>query len=318
MDEIRHILVERDILAGSRGGGGWLVQLLYAFQDDEHIYLAMEYVPGGDFRTLINGSGILHNEHARFYSAEMFLAVNALHRLGYIHRDLKPENFLVGANGHIKLTDFGLSSGILANDRIESMRLKLDAVSQGMIGDWGAGRRSVKDRRRDYRNLRENNVNYVASCSILLIQAKSVVGSPDYMAPEVLHGTPYDHTVDYWSLGCMLFETLVGYPPFAGQTPDDTWVNLRHWRKVLVRPCYDKGSQDEEFNIADIAWDFINRCITERATRFQTIEEIMEDPYFTSSINRYPPIKWEKIRESNVFTSYLAANIAPVCARFRF
>jgi cell cycle protein kinase DBF2 len=172
MDEIRHILVERDILAGSRGGGGWLVQLLYAFQDEESIYLAMvhshvtlltqEYVPGGDFRSLINGAGILRNEHARFYSAEMFLAVSALHKLGYIHRDLKPENFLVGANGHIKLTDFGLSSGILAGERIESMRLKLDAVSQS-LGDLDAGRRSVKDRRRDYKTLRESNVNYVCS-----------------------------------------------------------------------------------------------------------------------------------------------------------
>ena len=175
MDEIRHILVERDILAGSRGGGGWLVQLLYAFQDEESIYLAMviyqrrklsdyqEYVPGGDFRSLINASGILHNQHARFYTAEMFLAVNALHKLGYIHRDLKPENFLVGASGHIKLTDFGLSSGVLAGERIESMRLKLDAVSQATaIGDWGAGRRSVKDRRRDYKTLRETHVNYVS------------------------------------------------------------------------------------------------------------------------------------------------------------
>jgi cell cycle protein kinase DBF2 len=104
---------------------------------------------------------MLHNEHARFYSAEMFLAVNALHKLGYIHRDLKPENFLVGANGHIKLTDFGLSSGILAGERIESMRLKLDAVSQAAIEDWTANRRSVKERRRDYKTLRENHVNYV-------------------------------------------------------------------------------------------------------------------------------------------------------------
>jgi serine/threonine protein kinase len=112
---------------------------------------------------LINASGILHNEHARFYTGEMFLAVNALHKLGYIHRDLKPENFLVGANGHIKLTDFGLSSGILAGERIESMRLKLDAVvnQTSAVGDWGAGRRSVKERRRDYKTLRENNVNYV-------------------------------------------------------------------------------------------------------------------------------------------------------------
>src|SRR5271156_72765 len=162
MDEIRHILVERDILAGSRGAGGWLVQLFYAFQDEEHIYLAMEYVPGGDFRSLINASGILHHEHARFYCAEMFLSVNALHKLGYIHRDLKPENFLVSSTGHIKLTDFGLSSGILATDRIESMRLKLDAVSASSFPASPASdilRRSVKERRKDYRTLREKNVN---------------------------------------------------------------------------------------------------------------------------------------------------------------
>lgn len=111
----------------------------------------------------------MHNEHARFYSAEMFMAVNALHKLGYIHRDLKPENFLIGADGHIKLTDFGLSSGILAGDRIESMRLKLDAVSQG-IGDWGAGRRrSVKDRRRDYKTLRETNPTYVQPPTSILL-----------------------------------------------------------------------------------------------------------------------------------------------------
>lgn len=90
----------------------------------------------------------------------MFLSVNALHQLGYIHRDLKPENFLVGANGHIKLTDFGLSSGMLAGERIESMRLKLDAVSHG-TGDWGAGRRSVKERRQDYKTLRQKDINYV-------------------------------------------------------------------------------------------------------------------------------------------------------------
>ena len=96
----------------------------------------------------------------------MFLAINALHQLGYIHRDLKPENFLVGANGHIKLTDFGLSSGVLAGERIESMRLKLDAVSQG-VGDWGASRRSVKDRRRDYKTLREKDVTYVFPSEVI-------------------------------------------------------------------------------------------------------------------------------------------------------
>jgi len=87
--QVRHVLVERDILTATKTP--WLVRLLYAFQDTLNVYLAMEYIPGGDFRTLLNNSGVLKEEHARFYISEMFAAVNELHKLGYIHRDLKPE-----------------------------------------------------------------------------------------------------------------------------------------------------------------------------------------------------------------------------------
>jgi cell cycle protein kinase DBF2 len=86
---VRHVLVERDILTATKTP--WLVRLLYAFQDPENVYLAMEFVPGGDFRTLLNNSGVLKEEHARYYISEMFAAVNELHKLGYLHRDLKPE-----------------------------------------------------------------------------------------------------------------------------------------------------------------------------------------------------------------------------------
>ena len=81
--------MERDILTATKTP--WLVRLLYAFQDPQHVYLAMEYVPGGDFRTLLNNAGVLKEEIARFYISEMFVGVNELHKLGYIHRDLKPE-----------------------------------------------------------------------------------------------------------------------------------------------------------------------------------------------------------------------------------
>jgi len=87
--QIQHVLVERDILTATKTP--WLVRLLYAFQDHENVYLAMEFVPGGDFRTLLNNSGVLKEEHARFYMSEMFAGVTSLHKLGYIHRDLKPE-----------------------------------------------------------------------------------------------------------------------------------------------------------------------------------------------------------------------------------
>lgn len=123
LDETRHVLTERDILTNTRSE--WLVKLLYAFQDPEKVFLAMEFVPGGDFRTLLNNTGYLIPPHARFYMSEMFAAVNSLHELGFTHRDLKPENFLIDSKGHIKLTDFGLAAGTVSNDRIESMRLKL-------------------------------------------------------------------------------------------------------------------------------------------------------------------------------------------------
>lgn len=90
------------------------------------------------------------------------------------------------------------------------------------------------------------------------LQADSIVGSPDYMAPEVLRGKPYTSTVDYWSLGCILFEFLAGFPPFSGGTPDETWTNLKNWSQVLKRPVYDKP-EDLVFNLRDVSWDIVTK-----------------------------------------------------------
>ncbi|KAL8859844.1 MAG: hypothetical protein Q9178_003677 [Gyalolechia marmorata] len=275
LDEVRHILTERDILTAAKSE--WLVRLLYAFQDDQSIYLAMEYVPGGDFRTLLNNTGVLHNRHARFYISEMFCCVDALHQLGYIHRDLKPENFLVDGNGHIKLTDFGLAAGMLSPGKLESMRIKLEEVGN-MSVPFGnpTEQRTADERREGYRSLRNREVNY----------AKSIVGSPDYMAPEVLTGEEYDFTVDYWSLGCMLFEALTGYPPFAGATVDETWQNLRRWQKVLKKPEYENPN----YFLSHRTWDLITRCVNSRSKRFKNINEIYKHLYFAE-------VDWSKLKE---------------------
>ncbi|KAL8843685.1 MAG: hypothetical protein Q9176_001893 [Flavoplaca citrina] len=275
LDEIRHILTERDILTAAKSE--WLVRLLYAFQDDQSIYLAMEYVPGGDFRTLLNNTGVLHNRHARFYISEMFCCVDALHQLGYIHRDLKPENFLVDGNGHVKLTDFGLAAGMLSPGKLESMRIKLEEVGN-MSVPFGnpTEKRTADERREGYRSLRNREVNY----------AKSIVGSPDYMAPEVLTGDEYDFTVDYWSLGCMLFEALTGFPPFAGATVDETWQNLRRWQKVLKRPEYENPN----YFVSNRTWDLITRCVNSQSKRFKNINEIYKHLYFAE-------VDWSKLKE---------------------
>ena len=197
----------------------------------------------------------------------MFASVDSLHQLGYIHRDLKPENFLVDATGHMKLTDFGLASGMLSPVKIESMRIKLEEVGDT---DVPFGRpmeqRSMAERREGYRALRQSEVNY----------AKSIVGSPDYMAPEVLRGEEYDFGVDYWSLGCMLFETLAGYPPFAGASVDETWQNLRNWKKVFRKPQYD----DPNYYLSPRTWDLITRLVASREKRFRGINEIHGHAYF--------------------------------------
>ena len=133
LGEAGHILTERDIL--TKSDSEWLVRLLYAFQDMDNVYLVMEYVPGGDFRTLLNATGVLHEPHARFYVAEMAQAVFTLHDLGYIHRDLKPENFLIDATGHIKLTDFGLSRGKLSGEVMEGLKNKVNFWVYDVVGD---------------------------------------------------------------------------------------------------------------------------------------------------------------------------------------
>lgn len=229
-----------------------------------------EYVPGGDFRTLLNNTGVLHNRHARFYIAEMFACVEALHQLGYIHRDLKPENFLIDGTGHVKLTDFGLAAGMLVPAKIESMRLRLEQVGESAIPfSASMTQRTVSERQQGYRNMRERDQNY----------AKSIVGSPDYMAPEVLKNSgkgSYDFTVDYWSLGCMLFEALSGYPPFAGATVEETWQNLKHWEQVFKKPVYE----DPNYFLSTRTWNLICKCITSADRRFRSFEEIKAHAYF--------------------------------------
>ncbi|PLW25798.1 hypothetical protein PCASD_25727 [Puccinia coronata f. sp. avenae] len=274
MDEVRHVLTERDILTAT-SKSDWLVKLLYAFQDPDYIYLAMEFVPGGDVRTLLNNSGVLKEEHAKFYATEMFVSVDSLHRLGYIHRDLKPENFLIDRTGHIKLTDFGLAAGSINPGKIQSLKHRLDEAKDENLQLW----RSTVEMKTIYKTQRLQDPRY----------ADSIVGSPDYMAIEVLRGQSYSFSVDYWSLGCILFEFLSGYAPFAGSTPEETWANLKNWSKVLRRPHYDKP-EDQIFNLSDEAWMAIVALINAKEKRCSSLEQVKQLAFFKE-------LQWDHMRE---------------------
>jgi cell cycle protein kinase DBF2 len=308
LGEVQHICTERDVLTKTRGVQ-WLVQLLHAFQDDEWVYLAMEYVGGGDLRTLMNNTAsasaalvkkrdektiqlasLASETNAKFYIAQMVAAVDSLHALGYIHRDLKPENFLINAQGHIKLTDFGLSHGnALSSTNFDQLQQRLIKAREGLLV-W----RSVKEKRGCSVKLRRK-AWYVEDDDERRARANSLVGSPDYMAVEILEASGalktkptepgYDWRVDYWSLGCMMFEFLSGYPPFAGATMDEVWANVFHWEKVLERPVAMvppgllQGKPDTDMLISSEAWQLIQNFVTHKDKRTSSLDAVFSSPW---------------------------------------
>jgi hypothetical protein len=107
-EKAAHVKAERDILA--EADNEWVVKLYYSFQDELNLYFVMDYVPGGDLLCLLNKLQIFDENLARFYIGELTCAIESVHSMGFIHRDIKPDNILIDYNGHIKLTDFGLST----------------------------------------------------------------------------------------------------------------------------------------------------------------------------------------------------------------
>ena len=108
-NQVAHVKAERDILA--EADNEWVVKLYYSFQDRDNLYFVMDYVPGGDLMGLLIKLGIFEESLAKFYISELVVAIESVHKMGFIHRDIKPDNILIDKDGHIKLTDFGLCTG---------------------------------------------------------------------------------------------------------------------------------------------------------------------------------------------------------------
>ena len=112
-NQVIHVRTEKEILKTLNCA--YIVKLRASFQDNFFLYLVMDFLPGGDFMSLLMKKDILNEEESRFYIAEMILCIEAVHELGCIHRDLKPDNILIGKDGHLELSDFGLSKMCVSN-----------------------------------------------------------------------------------------------------------------------------------------------------------------------------------------------------------
>ncbi len=98
----------------------WLTSMKYSFQDTQHLYIVMDFFPGGDLFGIIEKEEGLDEAAVKFYLAEIASGLNDLHRLGFVHRDVKPENVLIAGSGHVRLVDFGVAARIV-NGKVVSI-----------------------------------------------------------------------------------------------------------------------------------------------------------------------------------------------------
>lgn len=155
--------------------------------------------------------------------AECCLALEAIHKLGFIHRDIKPDNILIDKHGHIKLSDFGLSTGFHKQHDSAYYQRLLDG--QSTTSAQPTNRNSVAI---NAINLTVSSKDQIATWKANRRKlAYSTVGTPDYIAPEVFLQQGYGLEVDWWALGAIAYECLVGFPPFCSESAHDTCVSER-------------------------------------------------------------------------------------------
>ena len=163
----------------------------------------MEYLPGGDLMNLLIKKDIFSEDEARFYTAELILAIESIHKLDCIHRDIKPDNILIDKDGHIKLSDFGLAK---VSDKLFEQN------------------KSVSNNNNDDNNIEKHQKNY------------SCVGTAYYVAPEVLNKKGYGKEIDWGSVGVIFYELLVGYAPFCSDDTSEVCRKVLNWKRYLKIP----------------------------------------------------------------------------------
>eukprot|EP01105_Mastigella_eilhardi_P011631 TRINITY_DN2679_c0_g1_i3.p1 TRINITY_DN2679_c0_g1~~TRINITY_DN2679_c0_g1_i3.p1 ORF type:complete len:586 (-),score=164.42 TRINITY_DN2679_c0_g1_i3:937-2694(-) len=192
-NKVKRVHTEREILHTAKHP--FVVTLYWSFQNSVCLYFVMEFCAGGEFfRALQRQPGkCLQEDHTRFYAAEVLLALEYLHMLGFIYRDLKPENILLLSSGHVVLTDFDLSKAAATRPTPKLVK-----------GIFSGSKISTEPG----------------------IISNSFVGTEEYIAPEVITGFGHTSSVDWWTFGILIYEMLYGTSPFHGKSREETFSHI--------------------------------------------------------------------------------------------
>ncbi|CAH8663638.1 unnamed protein product [Schistosoma rodhaini] len=323
--QLAHVQAERDILA--EADNEWVVKLFFSFQDSRALYLVMEYIPGGDMMSLLIKKGIFEEPLARFYIAELTLALQSVHAMGFVHRDIKPDNILINREGHIKLTDFGLCTGFRWTHSSKYWDLDFNIpctspsrnrINRAKTAEPPESTESTEDQiTKSCKECDEDDVTTIEKEEVGVLEqvhnfrqtngkqftalrgvhhdktlerrrnsfanrrcAQSLVGTPNYIAPEILRRQDYGQACDWWSVGVILYEMLVGQPPFLAQTAADTQIRVVQWYNYLKLPGEPRLKKD--------ASNLIRQLLRDPSDRLSDPVKIKSHPFFES-------VAWDKL-----------------------
>lgn len=238
----------------------FLPALYASFQTKTHICLITDYYPGGELFMLLDRqqTKVLKEDAARFYAAEVVVALEYLHCQGIIYRDLKPENVLLQSGGHVSLTDFDLSCLTACKPQL-------------LIPEINEKKKHQKS---------QQSPIFMAEP---MRASNSFVGTEEYIAPEIITGAGHTSAVDWWALGILLYEMLYGYTPFRGKTRQKTFSNILH--KDLKFP----GSIQVSLHAKQLMYRLLHRDPKNRLGSREGANEIKQHPFFRG-------VNWALIR----------------------
>lgn len=372
----------------------YVAKLFASFQNKDNLFLVMEYLPGGDLATLIKMMGCLPIEWTKQYISEVIVGVDDMHQIGIIHHDLKPDNLLIDSDGHIKLTDFGLSRAGLVRrhqnvpssarlsfsstygnhssgspselkigknhhrkksststthsngssfnfatrsrqnsimeetsdihhstnptkEAVSREKQREDSVSSSHSNnDISALHRSDSQMSFSYMNISRSSTptppvigpfharNSSNTSEVLADmntpsdlalfnpdesrQDKCFFGTPDYLAPETIEGTGKDDNCDWWSVGCILFELIFGFPPFHANTPEEVFTKILSGK--IEWPKFTSPEDEKSFEQSH-AKDLIEKLlVVDPSKRLGSngAQEIKDHPYFKD-------VDWDRV-----------------------